>query len=42
MFLLQSPQVRELETFTAMPESFRRRERSAWADANRGGAVTDS
>lgn len=42
MFLLQSPQVRKLETFTAMPESFRRRERSAWADANRGGAVTDS
>lgn len=42
MFLLQSPQVRELETFTAMPESLRRRERSAWADANRGGAVTDS
>jgi gluconolactonase len=42
MFLLQSPQVRKLETFTAMPESFRWRERSAWADANRGGAVTDS
>lgn len=42
MFLLQSPQVRKLETFTAMPQSFRRRERSAWADANRGGAVTDS
>ena len=42
MLLLQSPQVRELEVFTAMPEAFRRRERSAWADANRGGAVTDS
>ncbi|WP_159911522.1 SMP-30/gluconolactonase/LRE family protein [Pantoea sp. 18069] len=42
MFLLQSPQVRELECFTAMPEQFRRRERSAWADANRGGAITDS
>lgn len=25
-----------------MPESFRRRERSAWADANRGGAIIDS
>jgi len=42
MFLLQSPQVRELEPFTSMPQAFRRRERSAWADANRGGAVTDS
>ncbi|QNP60376.1 SMP-30/gluconolactonase/LRE family protein [Paenacidovorax monticola] len=42
MFLLQAPQVRELELFTSMPESLRRRERSDWADANRGGAVTDS
>jgi len=42
MFLLQAPDVRELSPFTSMPESLRRRERSAWADANRGGAVTDS
>jgi gluconolactonase len=42
MFLLQAPQVRELELFTSMPEPLRRPERSAWADANRGGAVTDS
>jgi len=42
MFLLQAPQVRELELFTSMPESLRRRERSAWADANRGGAISDS
>ena len=42
MFLLQSPQVRELELFTSMPQALRRSERSAWADANRGGAVTDS
>ena len=42
MFLLQAPEVRELEPFTSMPESLRRPERSAWADANRGGAVTDS
>ncbi|HEX7889951.1 MAG TPA: SMP-30/gluconolactonase/LRE family protein [Ramlibacter sp.] len=42
MLLLQSPQMRELEPFTSMPEAFRRRERSAWADANRGGAITDS
>ncbi len=42
MFLLQAPEVRELELFTSMPEPLRRPERSAWADANRGGAVTDS
>ncbi len=42
MFLLQSPEVRTLDTFSAMPESFRRRERSAWADANRAGTITDS
>lgn len=42
MFLLQAPEVRELELFTAMPEALRRRERSDWADANRGGAVADS
>ncbi|MBS0451894.1 MAG: SMP-30/gluconolactonase/LRE family protein [Proteobacteria bacterium] len=42
MFLLQPPQVRELELFSAMPDALRRPERSAWADANRGGAVTDS
>ncbi|CAM3811873.1 SMP-30/gluconolactonase/LRE family protein [Paracidovorax anthurii] len=42
MFLLQPPCVRALEPFTSLPEHWRRRERSAWADANRGGAVTDS
>lgn len=42
MFLLQAPEIRDLEPFSAMPEDLRRRERSAWADANRGGAVTDS
>ncbi len=42
MFLLQAPQVLELELFTSMPETLRRRERSDWADANRGGAVADS
>ena len=42
MFLLHPPQVRELEVFTTMPEHFRRRERSVWADANRGGIITDS
>lgn len=43
MFLLSEPQVRDTEVFTRMPERFRRTgERSDWADANRGGAPTDS
>lgn len=43
MFLLQAPQVRTTEVFTRLPERFRRTGvRSAWADANRGGAPTDS
>jgi streptogramin lyase len=42
MFLLQAPQVRDLEPFTTMPDALRRPQRSDWADANRGGAVTDS
>jgi gluconolactonase len=42
MFLLQPPAVRELVPFSAMPDRFRRPERSDWADANRGGAPTDS
>ncbi|KAF1020038.1 MAG: Lactonase drp35 [Paracidovorax wautersii] len=42
MFLLQAPQIRELTPFTSLPDTFWRRQRSAWADANRGGAVTDS
>jgi len=42
MFLLQPPAVRELALFSAMPEALRRPERSAWADANRSGAISDS
>ena len=42
MFLLHPPEVRELEVFTRMPDALRRREPSAWADANRGGQATDS
>jgi gluconolactonase len=42
MFLNPSPKLRDLELFTSMPEPFRRRERSAWADANRGGEPIDS
>lgn len=42
MFLVQAPQVRELALFSTLPDRFRRPERSAWADANRGGTPTDS
>lgn len=42
MFLLHPPQVRELSRFTSLPERFRTRTTSAWADANRGGSPTDS
>ncbi len=42
MFLLKSPEVRELEVFSSMPEAFRRPRRSDWADANKGGELVDS
>ncbi len=43
MFLPTPPQVRDAEVFTRLPERFRRAGvRSAWADANRGGAPVDS
>ena len=43
IFLLQPPQVRDLELFTRMPDRHRRAGvRSAWGDANRPGQSTDS
>ena len=42
MFLLQPPEVRELETFTRLPDVFRKRPHSDWSRANRGGLATDS
>lgn len=43
LFVLQPPQVQPLEVFSRLPDEFRRTgERSAWADANRGGQPTDS
>jgi gluconolactonase len=43
MFLLQAPQIRELELFTSMPAEFRRTGvRSLWADVNQGGRLADS
>lgn len=42
MFLLNAPQVRELDRFTTLPQRFRTRTASVWGDANRGGRPTDS
>ncbi len=42
MFIIEKPAVRTLDVFTTMPENLRRKERSAWSDANRHGAITDS
>ncbi len=42
MYLLHTPLVRELDVFSSMPEGLRRPQRSEWADANRGGSITDS
>jgi gluconolactonase len=42
MFVLQAPQIKELEIFSRMPDRLRRRENSVWSDANRGGLITDS
>lgn len=42
MFLLNACQIQDFSVFSSMPESLRRPRRSAWADANRAGAATDS
>ncbi|MFV0662793.1 SMP-30/gluconolactonase/LRE family protein [Denitromonas sp.] len=43
MFFLNPPEVKTAEVYSAMPQEMRRSGvRSAWADANRGGAATDS
>ncbi|ANN67085.1 SMP-30/gluconolactonase/LRE family protein [Bordetella bronchialis] len=42
MFLLNPPRVVDFDVWSAMPDAYRRPRRSAWADANRGGAHTDS
>ncbi|WP_019939467.1 SMP-30/gluconolactonase/LRE family protein [Bordetella sp. FB-8] len=41
MFLLNACQIQDFSVFSSMPESLRRPQRSAWADANRAGAATD-
>jgi gluconolactonase len=41
MYLETPPKLIQTEIFSAMPEEFRRKVRTEWADANRPGAVTD-
>ena len=42
MFLLQSPQVRELDVWTRLPDRYRQARRTVWGDANQGGREADS
>lgn len=42
MFLLNPPAVSTFSVFSPMPDALRRPRPSAWADANRAGAITDS
>lgn len=42
MFLLNPPRLVQFDLWSEMPASFRKPQRSAWAEANRGGARTDS
>jgi gluconolactonase len=42
MFLLQAPEVRTLDVFTALPTRFRQPRRTVWGDANQGGRESDS
>lgn len=41
MYLETPPRLIETEIFSAMPDEFRRRQPTEWADANRPGAMTD-
>jgi len=42
MFLLNQPQVRQFKPFSRLPDSYRKVERSVWADTNQGGRAIDS
>ncbi|MDF3838792.1 SMP-30/gluconolactonase/LRE family protein [Cupriavidus basilensis] len=42
MFLLNTPEIREFDVFSPMPERYRQPRRTAWADANQGGREIDS
>jgi hypothetical protein len=41
MYLETPPKLIPTEIFSAMPDEFRRNERTEWGDANRPGAPTD-
>ena len=41
MYLETPPRLIETKIFSAMPDEFRRKVRTEWADANRPGAMTD-
>lgn len=42
MFLLHPPEVRTLDTWTALPQRYRQLRRTVWGDANQGGRQSDS
>lgn len=42
MFLLHPPEVRTLDTWTALPQRYRQLRRTVWGDANQGGRESDS
>lgn len=42
MFLLHPPEVRTLDTWTALPLRYRQLRRTVWGDANQGGRQSDS
>ncbi len=42
MFRLSPPALRDLGTFTRLPDRFREPRRTPWSEANRGGAAIDS
>jgi len=41
MYLDTPPKLIPTQVFSAMPDEFRRKVRTEWADANRPGAMTD-
>jgi gluconolactonase len=42
MFLLNPPEIRELDIWTRLPDRFRQSRRTIWGDANQGGRESDS
>jgi gluconolactonase len=42
MFLFQSPSIRQMEVFTRLPDTFRKKQRTVWGDANQGGKESDA